>query len=59
MSQFAENVFQTYAQKYKQPVLLKKREFYKLIPFCPVEEIPKEVYEKLDMLVTYLEFSDE
>jgi hypothetical protein len=59
MSQFAEDVFQRYAQKYKQPVLLKKREFYKLIPFCPVEEIPKEVYEKLDILVKYLEFPDE
>jgi hypothetical protein len=58
MSQFAENVFQRYAQKYKQPVVLKKREFYKLIPFCPVVEIPKEVYEKLDMLVKYLELPD-
>jgi AAA15 family ATPase/GTPase len=59
MSQFAENVFQRYAQKYKQPILLKKREFHKLIPFCPINEIPKEVYEKFDMLVKYLEFSDE
>jgi energy-coupling factor transporter ATP-binding protein EcfA2 len=59
MSQFAENVFKKYAEKYEQPVLLKKREFYKLIPFCPVNEISKEVYEKLDILVNYLEYSDE
>jgi Fe-S cluster assembly ATPase SufC len=58
MSQFAENVFKRYAENYRQPILLKKGEFYRLIPFCPVEEIPREVYEKLDLLVNYLEFSE-
>ncbi|MDR2490558.1 MAG: AAA family ATPase [Spirochaetaceae bacterium] len=58
MSQFAENVFNKYSKKYSQPILLKKNEFYKLIPFCPIEEIPKEVHEKLDVLAEFLEYPD-
>jgi hypothetical protein len=37
-------------------MLLTKGELYHLIPFCPVEEIPKEVSEKRDLLVRYLEY---
>jgi hypothetical protein len=59
MSQFTEKVFYVYAKKYSQPVLLNKGEFYKLIPFCTVDEIPKEVHEKLDVLVEYLEYPNE
>ncbi|MDR0718410.1 MAG: AAA family ATPase [Treponema sp.] len=58
MSEFAEEVFRRYAEKMNQPILLAKGEFYRLVPFCPAEEIPKEVPEKLDMLVQYLEFDD-
>jgi Fe-S cluster assembly ATPase SufC len=56
MSQFAEKVFKLYAETYSQPVLLNKGEFYRLVPFCPVDEIPAEVSEKLNILVRYLEY---
>jgi predicted ATPase len=58
MSEFAEEVFRRYAEKMGQPMLLTKGEFYRLVPFCPAEEIPKEVSEKLDMLAAYLEYPD-
>jgi len=59
MSQFAESVFKRYSEKYNQPVLLTKGEFYRLVPYCPVDEIPKEVHEKLDLLAGYLDYSVE
>ena len=59
MSEFAEDVFRCYAGKMNQPMLLTKGELYRLVPFCPVEEIPREVTEKLDMLVKYLDYSVE
>jgi Fe-S cluster assembly ATPase SufC len=58
MSGFAEEVFRRYAGKMGQPMLLTKGEFCRLVPFCPAEEIPNEVSEKLDMLVQYLEYED-
>jgi ABC-type lipoprotein export system ATPase subunit len=58
MSEFTEEVFRRYAGKMNQPMLLTKGEFYRLVPFCPAEEIPKEVREKLNMLVQYLEYDD-
>jgi len=57
MSDFAEETFRRYAKKMNQPMLLTKGEFYRLISFCPVEEIPKEVTEKLDIVVKYLDYS--
>jgi ABC-type cobalamin/Fe3+-siderophores transport system ATPase subunit len=57
MSGLAEEVFRRYAEKMNQPVALTKGEFYRLVPFCPAEEIPKEVPEKLDMLVRYLDYA--
>jgi hypothetical protein len=56
MSEFAEEAFRRYAEKMDQPMLLAKGEFYRLVSFCPAEEIPKEVTEKLDMLAQYLEY---
>ena len=56
MSDFAEETFRRYAEKMGQPMLLTKGEFYRLVPFCPMEDIPKEVSEKLDLLVKYLDF---
>jgi ABC-type uncharacterized transport system ATPase subunit len=58
MSDFAEETFRLYAEKMSQPMLLTKGEFYNLIPFCPADEIPKEVSEKLDMLAEYLNYTD-
>jgi Fe-S cluster assembly ATPase SufC len=55
MSEFAENVFRHYAEKMRRPILLAKGEFYQLVLFCPADEIPPEVTEKLDMLVRYLD----
>jgi Fe-S cluster assembly ATPase SufC len=58
MSDFTEEVFRRYAGKMNQSMLLTKGEFYQLVPFCQANEIPREVIEKLDMLVKYLEYSD-
>jgi predicted ATPase len=58
MSEFAEEVFRRYTEKTGQPMMLTKGEFYRLVPFCPAEEIPQEVSEKLDMLAAYLEYPD-
>jgi hypothetical protein len=58
MSSFAEQVFSAYAKKMEQPLLLSKREFYRLIQFCPEEDIPVEVSEKLKILVKYLQYAD-
>ncbi|MDR2133517.1 MAG: AAA family ATPase [Treponema sp.] len=56
MSGFAEEVFRRYAKKMNQPMLLAKGDLYRLVPFCPADEIPGEVSEKLDKLVRYLEY---
>ncbi|MDR1894809.1 MAG: ATP-binding protein, partial [Spirochaetales bacterium] len=56
ISDFAENVFRRYGEKTHQPMLLTKGEFYRLVPFCPAAEIPKEVTEKLNLLAKYLEY---
>jgi AAA15 family ATPase/GTPase len=58
MSEFAEETFRRYAEKMNQPILLSKGEFYRLVTFCPVEEIPNEVSEKLGLLARYLDYSD-
>jgi ABC-type multidrug transport system ATPase subunit len=54
MSAFAEDVFRRFASEHKQPPLLGKGEFYKLIRYVAPEDIPAEVSEKLDLLVKYL-----
>ncbi|NTU95607.1 MAG: ATP-binding protein [Bacteroidales bacterium] len=54
MSGFAETVFKKFAEKHKQPVMLNKGEFYKLIEYLEKDEIPDEVTEKLNMLVSCL-----
>jgi predicted ATPase len=55
MSEFAEEVFRSYSGKMKAPMLLTKGEFYQLVSYCPIGEIPQEVMEKLDTLVKYLD----
>jgi hypothetical protein len=54
MSKFTEHVFAEFAKKQNEPILLNKGEFYRLLEFTPKDDIPKEVSEKLDLLVTYL-----
>ena len=56
MSEIAETAFRLYAEKMDQPMLLTKGEFYRLVPFCPREAVPREVTEKLDRLAAYLEY---
>lgn len=58
MSEFAETVFKRFAKAQKQPILLNKGEFYKLIELVNKNDISAEVHEKLDLLVKYLELSD-
>jgi AAA15 family ATPase/GTPase len=59
MSDFAEEAFRRYAKEKEQPMLLVKGEFYRLVPFCPVDEIPEEVREKLDLIVKYIGTPDD
>lgn len=60
MSSFAEQVFATFAKEQHQPLpILNKGEFYKLVKFADAAEIPVEISEKLDLLVNYLDFSNE
>jgi len=54
MSKFADQVFEEFAKSQDQPILLKKGEFYQLIEFMDIEDIPGEVTEKLDLIVQYL-----
>jgi predicted ATPase len=56
LSRFTEEVFKEFAAKLEEPVLLNKGEFYQLIEYVPEEDIPKEVSEKLDLLVKYLQW---
>lgn len=54
MSDFAEKIFTQFAQKQKQPVLLNKGDYYKLVHFINADEIAHEVHDKLDMLAQCL-----
>lgn len=54
MSGFAEAVFNKFAEKHQQPIILNKGEFYRLIQYIPIEEIAEEITEKLDILTACL-----
>lgn len=51
LSDFAEEFFRKLAQKLRQPMLLRKGELHKLVNGCRIEDIAKEVLEKLDLLL--------
>lgn len=59
MSAFAEQVFAAFAEQQRQPVLLNKGDFYKLVKYAKAAEIPQEVSDKLDLLAAYLELPNE
>lgn len=48
MSEFTEGVFEEFARRQKQPVLLRKGEYYLMIDELAPSDIPAEVTEKLD-----------
>lgn len=50
LSDFAEEFFRRLADRTRQPMLLRKGEFHKMVPLVPREAIPEEVGEKLDLL---------
>ena len=54
ISSFTEKTFYRLSGELKQPLIMNKGEFYKLIAFVSPDDIPREVTEKLDMLVEYL-----
>lgn len=54
MSLLTEKVFQQFAQKTQQPLLLNKGQFYQLVSYADLNET-KELKEKLDLLVNYLQ----
>ncbi len=59
MSQFSEKVFTTFAEQHRQPVMLNKGEFYKLVKFVDAADVPAEVTEKLELIAGYLELPNE
>jgi hypothetical protein len=54
MSEFAERVFEAFARQQQQPVLLRKGEYYRMLDWVPAQQIPAEVTEKLDRIVSQL-----
>ena len=56
MSEFAEGVFEAFAKRQNQPVLLRKGEYYRMIECLSPEEIPEEVTHNLGKLA--LHFAD-
>jgi AAA15 family ATPase/GTPase len=59
MSWFTQQVFEEFSHKEGQTILLKKGEFHQLLEYVKKEDIPKEVSEKLDLLVKYLKWEKE
>lgn len=51
LSAFAEEFFRRLADKIGGSMLLTKGELHRLVPFVPIGSIPKEVNEKLDLLL--------
>jgi len=54
MSSFTTKVFESFAAKQKQPVLINKGEFYQFVQFVDIDDIPEEVTEKLDLIAATL-----
>jgi len=54
MSAFAERIFKQFANKQGQPILMNKGNFYRLVEFVDVADIPAEVTEKLDLIADML-----
>jgi len=50
LSTFAEEFFRRIAERLGHAMLLRKGDLYRLVDFLPVERIPDEVSEKLDLL---------
>ncbi len=44
-------VFEEYAKRLNLPTILRKGEYYLLVPFIPIEQINPEIIEKLDAIV--------
>lgn len=54
MSALADYAFTAFAEQQKQPVLLRKGEYYRIVAHAELDDIPVEVTEKLDLLVERL-----
>lgn len=54
MSKFAENVFVVVASETDSAVLMNKGEYYRLVSLLPQESVPKEIVDRLDLLVQML-----
>jgi len=53
MSEFAEGVFEEFARRQKQPVLLRKGEYCRMLEHVASGDLPSEVTEKLDRLAEH------
>ncbi len=54
ISAFFEQLLERYSDLSSQPVPLNKGRYYELVPFLPVKEVDKEVYQALDEIVRIL-----
>ena len=52
LSTFAEHFFRRLAQRLGHAMLLRKGELHRLVDYLPVERIPDEVSDKLDLVAT-------
>ena len=50
LSTFAEEFFRRLAERLGHAMLLRKGELYRLVEFLPLDRVPDEVSEKLDLL---------
>ena len=57
MSEFAESVFEDFRSVFGPIAFKKKSEYYSLIQYMSISEIPGEVSEKLDMVCNYLDLN--
>ena len=55
MSDFAEIFFRRVAEKTGSPMLLRKGELYKLIPYVDADSVDPEISEKLNLLADLFE----
>lgn len=49
--EFIEPLFRKYSEKMNTPLLMRKRDFYLLVKYVPINLIDPEINKKLDLIV--------
>lgn len=53
LSAFLERVFNRYRDMSGQPILLNKGRFSELVKYLPIESLPEEVHDVMNLIVAY------